>query len=114
VVEHRALRSTREAIHLDECSDADFIVVTTRTSVYELVVLRGEKGEVLVRGGNQFPEFCQARLTGSTAGGSALKLLTIDRGLRMEFQVGASMVVTTSPVCHLALHAADGKSQVCA
>jgi hypothetical protein len=111
VFEHRALQTSDQAIHLERCAVFDLIVVTTGMSVYELIVLRGEQGEVLVRGGNHFPEFCQARLVGSTAGGNALKLLTIDIGLRMEFQMAASMVVTTSAVRTLLVRRVDSAAE---
>lgn len=42
---------------------------------------------MLVRGGRKFPEFCRVVFIESTAGGTALKINTIDIGLRMEFHV---------------------------
>jgi hypothetical protein len=52
---------------------------------------------VLVRGGRKFPEFRRVVLAGSTGGGRALKMNTIDLGLRMEFCVDGTIIVT-SPV----------------
>ena len=40
------------SICIDACAAQETIVVTTRSSVYGLVVLRGNRGEVLVRGGS--------------------------------------------------------------
>ena len=37
------------AIYVDSCAAQETIVITTRSSVYELVVLRGDRGDVLVR-----------------------------------------------------------------
>ena len=53
--------------------------------------------DILVRGGSDFPEVSPAVFGGSTAGGHALKVNTIDIGLRMEFHVG-QLTVLTSPV----------------
>ena len=51
---------------------------------YEITVLNGHTGEVLVRGGGFFPVRTPVRLEGSTCGGSILKRLGIYVGLRME------------------------------
>lgn len=94
--DHRALRASNDAVCLDACREYERILVNTRASVYELIVLQGEVGEVLVRGGRKFPEFRRVRFVGSTAGGSALKVNTIDVGLRMEFHLGHRIVVTSA------------------
>src|SRR5438128_11756470 len=67
--DHRALPPSSDAICLDSCEQFEKIFVNTRHSVYELIVLHGDIGDVLVRGGSKFPEFCRVRLVGSTAGG---------------------------------------------
>ena len=85
------------AIQVDFCAPFERIAVNTRSSLYEVIVLSGRDGEVLVRGGRFFPEFRRAILTGSTAGGSALKLRSIAVGLRMELRVDETAYVT-SPV----------------
>jgi hypothetical protein len=88
------------SIDLRECVPFERIHARTRRSVYEVVVLAGRAGEVLVRGGRFFPEFSKAILRGSTAGGSSLKLRGLGVGLCMEFLVG-DRVVLTSPVSQL-------------
>jgi hypothetical protein len=60
------------------------LAVQTSNSLYEITVLNGHTGEVLVRGGDFFPERTAARLEGSTCGGSILKRRGIYVGLRME------------------------------
>jgi hypothetical protein len=70
--------------------------VNTRSSVYELIVLRGDQGDVLVRGGRQFPDFCRARFIGSIADGGSLQPWTIDIGLRMQFICGDRLVITSA------------------
>jgi hypothetical protein len=91
------LHSSADAIRLASCRQFETIVVNTRRSVYEIVVLQGTTGDILVRGGRDFPEFSRVVFVGSTADGRALKVNTIDVGLRMEFHLGHGAVVT-SPV----------------
>ena len=84
------------SIHIDSCAVWETIVVNTRSSVYQLIVLRGD-GDVLVRGGRHFTEFQRVLFLGSTADGSSIQPRTIDIGLRMKFKVGAQVIIT-SPV----------------
>jgi hypothetical protein len=81
-------------IRLGSCASFDRVVVTTLSSVYELIVLNGSRGDVLVRGG-RFDEFRRGRVLGSTAGGSALMINAIDVGLRLELQVGGKTMLTS-------------------
>ena len=92
----RVLHTTANAIQLASCRQFETIVVTTRRSVYEIIVLHGKAGDILVRGGSGFPEFRHALFVGSTANGRALKLNTIDIGLRMELHLGDGSVVTSA------------------
>ena len=84
------------SIHIDSCAEWETVVANTRSSVYELIVLR-EDGDVLVRGGRHFPEFRLVLFLGSTADGSSLNPRTIDIGRRIAFKVGARCIIT-SPV----------------
>jgi hypothetical protein len=111
--DYRALRGSNDAICLDSCEQSEKIVVNTRSSVYELIVLQGDIGDVLVRGGSKFPEFRRVQFLGSTAGGSALKMNTIDVGLRMEFHLGRTIVIT-SAVQALSRHARASDPTECA
>jgi hypothetical protein len=85
------------SIQIDSCSAREAIVVTTRTSVYELLVLRGAQGLLLVRGGRHFPKFRRALFLGSTAHDGSVAPRTIDIGLRMKF-VSGNRSFLTSPV----------------
>jgi hypothetical protein len=89
-------RETESAIQLDSCTPFEPIVAKTHGSVYELVVLSGRTGEVMVRGGRFFPEFRPAILIGSTPGGTALKMRSLEVGLRMEFQTDKRFVMTSA------------------
>jgi hypothetical protein len=86
-----------DGVQIDTYKPLDCVQVHTRNSVYELVVISGRDGEVLVRGGRLFPEFQPARLIGATDGGHTVKLLGVHLGLCMELFAGDRSVVT-SPV----------------
>lgn len=84
------------AIHIDSCGDRETIVVNTRSSVYELIVLHEDEGAVLVRGGCHFTEFSRVVFLGSTTEGGRLHPRTIDVGLRMAFISGDQLVSTSA------------------
>ena len=84
-------------MHVDQLSALDRVTVLTQNNTYEIIITSTTSGEVLVRGGQFFPEFTAVRLAGSTLGGSFLKLRSIHVGFRIEFTVGQGVVVT-SPV----------------
>ena len=90
-----ALLTPDEAIDLESCSELDWVVVKTRSSVYDVIVLSGREGEVVIRGGRFFPEFRRAILTGSIFGGSAVKLRSICVGMHLEFHVDDKSFVTS-------------------
>ena len=101
------------SIHLDSCEELETIVVKTGSSVYELVVLRGDCGDVLLRGGRHFEEFRRVLFLGSTAGGGSLVPRTIDVGLRMKFIVADGFFIT-SAVESLSRRLASAASPECA
>ena len=84
------------SIHIDSCAAWEQIVVSTQSSVYELVVLRAKQGYLLVRGGNHLPKFRRAVFLGSTADDGSVEPLTIDVGLRMKFVYGNRFFVTSA------------------
>jgi hypothetical protein len=71
------------------------LLVRTCNSRYRIIVSRNTA--ILVQGGRFFPEVTDARLEGSSAGGSFLKVAWIGVGLRMEISAGGQRIVT-SPV----------------
>jgi hypothetical protein len=85
-----------DRVHTNGCDPFERIGVKTRNSFYEVIVLAGSQGEVLIRGGHFLSEFRHAKLTGSTAGGSALKPRVIQVGLRMEIAVDDQIVSTST------------------
>jgi hypothetical protein len=96
VSEFSQMQDSASAVETDSCAPFERIGVKTRHSFYEVIVLTGHRGEVLIRGGRYFSEFQRARLAGSTAGGSALKPRTIQVGLRMELILGGETISTST------------------
>ena len=86
----------RHAIHLDSCLPFDRIAVRTHSSDYEVIVLPGSAGEVLVRGGRYFTTFQRAALSGSTFGGTAIRLRSIEVGGQLELRVGGQPITTST------------------
>ena len=100
------------SIDLASCGPRETIVVNTRASVYELIVLRGDEGDVLVRGGSLFTEFRHVLFVGSTPDGVSLHPRTIDIGLRMQF-ICENRLVTTSAVQSLSRRPTSAASTEC-
>ena len=101
------------SIHIDSCGARETIVVTTRSSVYELGVLRSAKGLIVVRGGRHFPKFRRALFLGSMADDGWVAARTIDVGLRMKF-VSGNRSFLTSPVQSICRRPAGAASTECA
>ena len=71
-------------VQIDQMEEQTTLAVRTTNSLYEIIVLDGRTGDVLVPGGEFFPVRTPVRLEGSTCGGSILKRRGIYVGLRME------------------------------
>src|SRR4029453_6667548 len=54
-----------DGLHIDQLSSLDRLTVLTQHSTYEIVIVSPANGEVLVGGGEFFPEFTRGRLAGS-------------------------------------------------
>lgn len=72
-------------VQIDRLPELTTLAVRTSNSLYEITVLNGGAGEVLVRGGRFFPERTPAKLNGSSFGGSILKWRGIYPGMKLEF-----------------------------
>ena len=101
VPRHRTLDGFVEAV-----SEADGIILTdldafttlvvqTDNSVYEIMILQPYAREVFVQGGEFFPERTRVCLSGSSFGGSCLKLGWVGVGLHMEFHAEDQWVITS-------------------
>ncbi len=86
-------------LQIDRLEDIEKIVVQTRNSLYEVTVIDGRSGEILIRGGQFFPELTPARLAGATLGGNFCKMRGIYVGFRMEINADGERTVTTPVKC---------------
>jgi len=98
-------------IQIDSLEDMQKIAVQTANNLYEIVIIAGHEGDVLVRGGKFFPELTPANLAGATMGGSFCKMRGIYVGFRMEFTANGKRVVT-SPVETIAVLAPEGDKEI--
>ena len=70
------------------------IELKTRNTLYRITLLNSS-GRVLVLGGSFFPVWSEAQLSGSTLGGSCIKLGWVGRGFCLEFLHQGRRIVTT-------------------
>ena len=77
-------RDWSDGIHIGSLTALDRLTVTTRNSVYEIVVTAPGSPDVMVRGGAFFPTFTPVRLSGSSLGGGLLKLGVVCPGFCLE------------------------------
>ena len=84
-----------EGVQLETMQDMETLTVRTENSTYEITVISGRTGEILVRGGRFFPEFTPARLAGSSLGGSFLKLRGIYVGFSLEIHFENRLIITS-------------------
>jgi len=82
-------------VQIEQLDEMQRVLVRTRNSLYEITVMDGWKGEIVVRGGRLFPHATPARLAGATFGGSILKLRGIYIGLQMEIHAEDGPWLTT-------------------
>src|SRR5262249_35722432 len=101
-IEDWADRDWKDGVQVDKMAELETLVVKTRHTTYEITVISGSEGEVLVRGGQYFPEKTPAHLSGASLGGSFLKLRGIYLGLKMEFMHNRRRIIT-SPVQSIAV-----------
>jgi hypothetical protein len=100
------------SIDLGTCAKFERIVAETGSSVYEVIVLPGEHGAVLVRGGKHFTTFCRVLFAGSMRPSGATERHTIEIGLRMKFYF-EDMVIVTSVVQSLSRDSTTAASMLC-
>ena len=86
----------RGGIHVDDLIALECLVVKTENSTYEIILLSPDTAHILVRGGAFFPVFTQARLAGSSLGGSFLKLRSVHVGFRLELSTERGFIITSA------------------
>ena len=84
-----------DGLQITTLPDLEMLAVRTRNSTYEITVLSGQTGDILVRGGQFFPEHTRARLAGCSLGGSFLKRHGLYVGFQMELHDEGRTIVTT-------------------
>ena len=82
-------------LQVERLPDMEKLEVRTHNSLYEITIIDGLSGEILVRGGPFFPELTPANLQGATLGGSICKLRGIYEGFLVEINVNGQRLVTT-------------------
>jgi hypothetical protein len=73
------------------------VLVQTMNSLYRIILLEAGRSRILVQGGRFIPDFVEARLVGSSLGGSLLRRHWIGGGSSMEIHSAGGRIVT-SPV----------------
>ena len=84
-----------EGVQLESMPDMETLTVRTENSTYEITVISGRTGDILIRGGRFFTEFTPARLAGSSLGGSFLKLRGIYVGFSLEIHFEKRLIITS-------------------
>ncbi len=87
--------SQTQGVGLTDVDVLTTLVVHTENSVYHITILQPYMREVLVQGGAFFTARTRACLSGSSFGGSCLKLGWIGVGLRMEFHADDQWIITS-------------------
>lgn len=95
VLDRWAQHEWTDGVQIDQLPDLEMLAVSTVNNLYEIIVISGRTGEIIVRGGRFFPELTAARLVGSSLGGSFLKMRGIYVGFRMELHHNGHPIVTT-------------------
>jgi hypothetical protein len=91
-----------QGIQIDRLNDLDTLIVKTQNSTYEITIISGRDGDILVRGGEFFRQKTPGRLSGATLGSAFVKLRGIYVGFRMEI-IHAGGCIITSPVNSIAM-----------
>jgi hypothetical protein len=97
----------RAGVNVTELAAFDTLTVTTKNSVYTLVVVCPRTGKVEVRGGSAFPSFAPARISGSSLGGGLLKRHVVHAGFCLELLHGDLGTVVTTRVQTVAVRKAE-------
>ena len=84
-----------EGVQLETLEDMQTLTIRTENSTYDITVISGRTGDILIRGGRFFPEFSPARLAGSSLGGSFLKLRGIYVAFSLEVHFDKRLIITS-------------------
>jgi hypothetical protein len=87
--------SQTSGVDLTALDPLTILLVRTENSLYRITVREPHWGTVWVQGGSLFPETTGASLSGSSFGGSCLKLAWVGIGLHMEFHSDGRWIITS-------------------
>lgn len=100
----------KNGIQIDALEDMQKLAIWTRNNLYEITIIDGRHGDILVRGGQFFPELTPAHLNGATLGGSFCRMRGIYCGFNMEFASDGRRIITT-PVQTIIVFTLDGAAR---
>jgi hypothetical protein len=112
-VETFELSDELDGLTLQTLRPCDRIHVRTCNSDYDIFLIEPESGRALVRGGKFFTQPVEATISGSTFGGSMLRVGWLCEGLQMEFNANGRSIVT-SPVQEMRVERGILNTVVCA
>src|SRR5512140_2319203 len=73
----------RDGLQVPDLAPLERLLVRTCNHLYEVIVIEPLRALVMVRGGQYFPEFTPACVSGSSVGGGFLKVHGIYTGFRL-------------------------------
>ena len=98
----------RDGLQIPALKPLERLLVRTCNHLYDIVVVDPWRAEVMVRGGEFFPQFTRARVNGSSMGGGFLKLYGIYTGFRLELHADDQAIVTHAQTGRVVTAAANG------
>ncbi len=97
-------------IDITALAEFDELTVTTKNSVYTIVIVSPRTGAVKIRGGSAFPAFGDARVSGSSLGGGLLRRHVVHAGFCLELTHATLGTVVTTRVRTASLVRASDRS----
>lgn len=91
-------RDWTDGVQVEQLDPVETLIVHTRNSRYEIIVVEPHSAQILVRGGKFLPVYTPATLAGASLGGSFLKVHGVYIGFRMELHVDDGETLVTAPV----------------
>jgi hypothetical protein len=87
--------SRTEGFDVPSMEPLTLLVVRTENSIYRIILLHPGQSRIAVQGGRFFAKLTEARIAGSSFGGSLLKMAWIGVGLHLELYAGGQRIVTS-------------------
>lgn len=85
-----------QAVLVERLDALEALRVTTANSTYDIAVVQGAAGEILIRGGKYFPGWTAVKLLGCSLGGGMLKRHAVHVGFRLELAWDGRVIITSS------------------